>query len=473
MISHRSMSPNRSNRRVRRARASGLAAALLLSLLAAACAGRRPPAGPPRAPEAQPAATVRRERAYLLNPLEGYAQTIDPARRERIGRAFDALAATGSLAGARDTAADLLAVEPRLAPAKVLAAQVDFAEGNNQAVVVRLVPVGDAQSNYTASQLLLGRAAELAGDLPLAYAAYRAIATRNGKAFERTGDLHARALKLVGERLQQELRAAGAEPARREAHLAEAEHDLALLKTWGPGELPTLEGGRALAQARGDARGELEAIKGLSSRLPDDPALLERRAELELAVGDPGTGLKVAQDLADRHPGDARLAAKLRAAKFRWRLSLLPADVRETADKPELSRGDLPVLLYWLVPEVRYAKATAGRIATDILDHPHREEIAHVANLGLMEVDPNLHRFSPAAPLRRGVALRCLGRLLAGFGKQVECVEAAGGSAAAPCDLAVQCGLVAAEDACAAGEPLSGPDAIEWIRVSLQLLGGQ
>jgi hypothetical protein len=455
------------------AQRSFLVVTVLLPLLVAACAERRPPAGPPRAPETRAAATLRRERAYLLNPLEGYAQTIDPVRRERIGRAYDALVATGSLVGARETAADLLAIEPKLAPAKVLAAQVDFAEGNNQAVVVRLLPVGDAQPNYTASQLLLGRAAELAGDLPLAYAAYRAIATRNGKAFERTGDLHARALKMVGDRLQEAVRAGRADPAHREDHLAEAERDLALLKAWGPGELPSLEGARALAQARGDARAELEAVKGLTLRLPNDPALLERRADLELAVGDPGTGLKLTQDMADRHPGDARLAEKLRAAKFRWRLSLLPADVREMAEKPELSRGDLPVLLYWLVPEVRYAKATAGRIATDILDHPHREEIAHVANLGLMDVDPNLHRFSPAATLRRGVALRCLGRLLSGFGKQLGCVEAAGGAAAAPCDLAVQCDLVAGEDACEAAEPLSGPDAVEWIRVSLQLLGGQ
>ena len=471
MISHSSLPRLRSIRRASRVR--GLVAALPLVLLAAACAERRPPAGPPGAPETKPAATVRHERAYLLNPFEGYAQTVDPARRERIGRAFDALVATGSLGGARETAADLLAVEPKLAPANVLAAQIDFAEGNNQAVVVRLLPVGDAQPNYTASQLLLGRAAELAGDLPLAYAAYRAVAARSGKAFERTGDLHARVLKIVGERLQQELRVAAAEPAHREGHLAEAERDLALLNSWGPGEVPTLEGGRALAQARGNARAELEAVKGLASRLANDLALLERRAELELAVGDPGTGLKLIQDLAERHPGDARLAAKLRAAKFRWRLSLLPPDVREMADKPELSRGDLPVLLYWLVPEVRYAKATAGRIATDILDHPHREEIAHVANLGLMDVEPNLHRFSPAAALRRGVALRCLGRLLAGFGKQIDCVEAAGGAAAAPCDLAVQCGLVAGGDDCQAAEPLSGPDAVEWIRVSLQLLGGQ
>ena len=447
----------------------------LLPLGLVACVERQPPPRPVAAPEGAAAATIRRERAYLLSPFEGFAQSIDPARRERLARAFDALVATGSVTAARQTAGELLAVEPNLAPAKVLAAQVDFAEGNNQAVVVRLLPVGDAQLNYTSSQLVLGRAAELAGDVPLAYSAYRAIATRSAKAFERTGDLHARALRIVGERLQQSLRAD------RAAHpdsLAEAERDLVLLRAWGPGELPTLEGARGLAVARGDAKAELEAVKGLSARQPDDRALLERRADLEMAVGDPGTGLKLVQGMADRRPGDPQLQEKLRVAKFHWRLSLLPADVRALAEKPELSRADLTMLLYWLVPQVRYAKATAGRIATDILDHPHREEIAHVVNLGLMDVDANLHRFAPEATVRRGAALRSLGRLLTGFGKPAACAEEAGGAAAQPCDLASRCGLTegdegdGGEGACRAAEPLSGADAIEWIRRSLALLGG-
>jgi hypothetical protein len=463
---------------LRRTRRGIVILCALLPLGAAACVERQPPARPEAAPESAAAATVRRERAYLLSPFEGYAQTIDPARRERLVRGFDALVTTGSVVAARQAAGELLAVEPGLAPAKVLAAQVDFAEGNNQAVVVRLLPVGDAQPNYTASQLVLGRAAELAGDVPLAYSAYRAIATRSAKAFERTGDLHARALKIVGDRLQAALHA---DRATHPDSLAEAERDLALLNAWGPGELPTLEGARALAVARGDAKAELEAVKGLSARQQGDRALLERRAELEMAVGDPGAGLKLIQGMADRRPGDPELQEKLRVAKFRWRLSLLPADVRALAEKPELNRADLTVLLYWLVPEVRYAKATAGRIATDILELPHREEIAHVVNLGLMDVDANLHRFSPEAPARRGAALRSLGRLLAGFGKPVDCAEAAGGAAAQPCELAAQCGLLdsgegnegdGGDNRCRAGEPLSGPDAIEWIRRSLVLLGG-
>jgi hypothetical protein len=464
--------------------------ALLLPLALAACVESRPAVHPAPPPESDAAANLRREHAYLLNPMEGYAQNVDPGRRERMERAYDALVTTGSVVPARQTAAELLSVAPSLAPAKVLAAQVDFAEGNYQAVVMRLLPVGDAQANYTASQLLLGRAAELAGDLPLAYSAYRAIATRNAKAFERTGDLHARALSALGDRLQKNLRAA----VPGDDHLAEAQRQLALLEAWGPGELPTLEGARAVAVARHDAKAELEAVKGLSARQANDRELLDRRADLELEVGDPGAGLKIVQDLAEHHPEDAALKDKVRIAKFRWHVSLLPADVREVVKKPELNRADLAVLLYWLVPQVRYGKTNAGRIATDILDHPHREEIVHVVNLGLMDVDPTLHRFSPTAPLRRGAALRTLGRLLGGFGRRVACTSGAAGAggvagsngvggsgggvgaggvgAMSPCDLGVACGLTADEESCDAGDALSGADALEWIGRCLQLLGG-
>jgi hypothetical protein len=442
-----------------------LAAALLLPILIASCAGNGAPAPKPP-PETLAAATIRHERAYLLNPLDGYAQTVDPVRRERITRANEALVAIGSVVEARQAAADMLAVAPSFAPAKVLAAQVDFVEGNPRAVVERLLAVGDGQPNYTASQLLLGRAADVLGDVPLAYAAFRAVAARSGKAFERAGELHAKALQIVGERLRAALAST------HDDRLAEADRQLALLRAWAPGEPATLEGARALAVARRDLKAELEAVKGLEARRPDDRELLDRRAELELEVGDPGAGLKIVQELAERNPGDTALAEKVRIGKFRWSLSLLPADVRQMAEKPELTRADLSVLLYWLVPQVRYGRANSGRIATDVLDDPHREEIVHVVNLGLLDVDANLHRFSPTAPARRGAALRSVNRLLAGFGHQVACVEKAGGSAASPCDMGLACGLIAEDEECDANSAVSGPDAVEWIRRSLVLLGG-
>jgi len=441
------------------------AAVLLAVALLAACASRRPAPVPP--PERPPELNLgRQDRAYLVDPLEGYPGQVDPGRRERLERAYRALLERADVSGARATAKDLAEVDSGLPPAEVLAAQADFAEGRPADVVVRLVPVGDRFPAYVASQLLLGRAAEQAGDVPLAYAAFRAIATRNQLAFQRLGELHPRALEILGNRLQEALRL---------HKLDEADKQLALLKSWGPAETVTLEGARSLAVARGDRTSELAAIKELAARRTQDRALLERRAELELAVGDPGVGLQIVQDLYDHHPDDPGLTEKLAAAKFRWRLSLLPRLVQEVAAKPELNKADLAVLLYWLIPAVRYAHPSNGRIATDILDHPRQEEIVRVVNLGLMDVDATLHRFSPGATVRWGTALRSLTRLLEEFGDDLPCLGDAGkgqAAAGAVCTAAASCELVPSGDDCQMAAPLSGADAVELIRRSLKLLGG-
>jgi len=185
-------------------------------------------------------------------------------------------------------------------------------------------------------------------------------------------------------------------------------------------------------------------------------------------VGDPGTGLKIVEGLAERHPGDPALAEKLAAAKFRWRLSLLPQTVRDVAARPELTRADLATLLYWLIPQVRYAKPSGGRIATDALDHPQRDEIVRVVNLGLIDFDETLHRFSPGAPARRGTALRALVRVLQSFGGGA-CLG--GDGSREPCDLAARCDLLPPDDDCRPGEALAGSDAVEMIRRALKLLG--
>jgi len=437
-----------------------LAAVALLG----ACASRPVPAPPPeRPPELN---LGRKDRAYLVDPLEGYPGQVDPGRRDRLERAYRALLERADVGGALATAKDLADLDSGLPPAEVLAAQADFAEGRPADVVVRLVPVGDRFPAYVASQLLLGRAAEQAGDVPLAYAAFRAIATRNQLAFQRLGELHPRALEILGNRLQEALRL---------HKLDEADKQLALLKSWGPAETVTLDGARALALARGDRASELAAIKELAARRAQDRALLERRAELELAVGDPGAGLQIVQDLYDRHPDDPGLADQLAAAKFRWRLSLLPRLVQEVAAKPELNKADLAVLLYWLIPAVRYAHPTSGRIATDILDHPRQEEIVRVVNLGLMDVDATLHRFSPGAPVRWGMALRSLTRVLEELGDDLPCLAGAGkgqAAAGAVCTTAASCELVPSGDDCQMAAPLSGADAVELIRRALKLLGG-
>jgi hypothetical protein len=442
-----------------------VAAPILVVLLAASLACKSaPPAPPVRPPVAKPHEPLELEaadRPYLIEPLEGYPRAVDPELRDRLLNVWRDLLEESDTEGATRTAAELLEEDPALFPAQVLAAQVDFAARDDRRVVERLLPVGDELPTYTASQLLLGRAAERLGDVPLAYAAYRAVAARSPLALRRAGELHPRALEIVSNRLEESLR---------NQRFEDAEKQLDLLRNWAPAETLTFEAARKLARSRGDRDAELGAVKELSSRRPGDRILLERRAELELEVGDPSAGLKIIQDLAARHPRDPAMAEKLESAKFRWRLSQLPQGVQEVASKPELKKADLAVLLYWLVPDVRNSRPTAGRIATDVLDHPHQEEIVRVVNLGLMDVDPTLHRFSPGAAVRRGPALRVLLRTLDRFGK----AGCAGGSvsAAKVCEAATACGLLPAEEDCQTAALLSGTEGVEMIRRSLKLLGG-
>ncbi len=451
--------------RSRRHPAAPLLALLPLLIAAGACAGAGPTPAPPRA-EPRPLALPQQGEDYLLDPTAGSPDALDPAAAARLREAHARLLAAGDLAGAESVASEHFAADPDLAAPQVLLAQVDFARGRHREAVDRLQPLARAHPTYAAAQLLLGRAAELLADLPTAYAAYRAIASREPLAFERTGALHRRVLEITANRVQEAVRT---------RDLAQARQQLALLREWGPSEELTFEAARQVAVAEGDLRAELAAVQPLSQRRPRDRQLLERRAELELEVGDPGKGLEIVEDLAARHPGDPALAEKLEAAKFRWRVSLLPPGVQAVVEKPSLSRSELAVLLYWLVPSVRHARPASGRIATDVLDHPHQEELMRVVNLGLLDVDPRLHRVFPDGAARRGTGLRSLHRMLSLFAKSLPCLAGAGADPpqSALCAQAARCGLIDSEEDCRAKDPLSGTAAVELLRRSLDLLGSE
>ncbi len=156
-----------------------------------------------RAP--QPLPLDQADRPYLIDPLEGYSRPADPDLRDRVHNAWRDLLEASDTEGALRVGSELLEADPELPPAQVLIAQVDFAAGDDRLVVQRLLSVGDSLPTYTASQLLIGRAAEKLGDVALAYSAFRAIA-RNPLAFKRAGELHPRALEIVSNRLDEALR---------------------------------------------------------------------------------------------------------------------------------------------------------------------------------------------------------------------------------------------------------------------------
>lgn len=409
-----------------------------------------------------PLALAEGDQVYLVDPAVGMTQVVDPSRLAQLGEAFDRLVGASAIDAAAAIATALLEVDPELAPAHVLTAQVDFARGDDLAVVERLAPVAQAAPAYTACQLVLGRSHERLGDAVSAYTAFRAVATRSSLALKRLRELHPRVIEALFVRLAQAVA---------ESRLAEAESDLGLLRGWAPTELATIEGERLLAVAQGDRPAERAAVEALAQARPDDRLLVQRWAELELEVGDPGKGLEIVQGLVARYPGDPRVAELLEAAKFHWRVSQLPAGVRDLATKAELTRGDFAVLLFWLVADVRSSRPTAGRIATDVLDHPRQEEIIRVVNLGLLDLDQTLHRFFPSSPMRWNGALRAAERLITRFARDSPCRES-DAEADGPCARAARCGLLPADRDCDLGLTLTGPDGVELIRRCLVLLGG-
>jgi hypothetical protein len=231
----------------------------------------------------------------------------------------------------------------------------------------------------------------------------------------------------------------------------------------------------AVARAAGEQREELAAVRALVAAAPGEGALVERRGELELAVGDPATAIEIFTDLARRNPQEPRYGEALDLAKFRWRAGNLPAEVQELLTKAELLRADYAVLLYWLVPGVRAGVASSARIATDILDHPQRQEIMRVVNLQLMDVDATLRRFEPDQRVRRSNALRALLRVLQRAPEPPSCVAALDGnpmpSREAVCGAAAACGMLPEPPDCLPEAGVSGAEAAAWIRRTQSLLG--
>ncbi|HEX2251828.1 MAG TPA: tetratricopeptide repeat protein [Thermoanaerobaculia bacterium] len=398
------------------------------------------------------------ERPFLPYPTTGLRTPISPQAQDRVQEGFYALNA-GDLDAAGRIAAELLAGEEPPPPAAVLAAQVDLLLGRYADAVERLEPVVAEHPLYVAAQLVLGRAAERGGDLVRAYAAYGAVAALAPEALVRNAELAPRVTEVLAARLQDAVD---------RGRMEVAEATLARMIAWFPEADATLGAARTFAVARGDRDSELVAVREMARRAPEDRELAEDRAELELAVGDPGVALDIYQRFADENPNDPELADRLSAAKFLWRVTQLPDRVQQVVATPELQRGDLAVLLYWLVPRVRSSRAGAPRIASDILDDPRRSEIAQIVNLDLMPIDQTLHRFYPDRVLTRREALAVVLRTLAHY--DAGC-RPAPESAAPVCSAAVACGLVAEEAACRPEESLPGSDALELLRRTAERLG--
>jgi hypothetical protein len=377
---------------------------------------------------------------YLLDPSPLASGPLE----SEISRRF-----RGLLAG--EPVAELREVSARSTPigadpaGTLLRAQIELVAGDLDASRRALNELrGDAET-ATPARLLAARLAELAGESWAAFAHYDALAPELPIAARRRQELRAAATEELRARAARAL-----DEGRADAAAADFER---LVELAGESrEIVELQA--RIGAARGDARQELSALRTLAAGESAELSLRLRRAELEVEAGDAGLGLALLEQLVAEHDEEPGVRLALERAKFAYRLVNAPEVVRQVARSPQLTRADFARLLYWLVPAARTSRPGATRIATDVLDHPAREEIVRVANLGLLRIDEVLHRFEPERDLTRAEAFRALARLA---GERAEtpkesCLYAAGQR------------WIAEPGECLPTAPVSGTEATDWLR---------
>lgn len=461
--------------------------AFVVALWLAACTSAPPPVAPPPEPV--------RDLSYLVSPTAGYPLVVTGELGERIESAHAALVAEGDPSVAVAEAESVLETDPGFHPAIVLLAQVDLVRGDDWAAFDRLKSVDDELPDYLAAGLTRARAADRLGEVAIAYDLFQRFALRDAYASRRARDLEGAAIDEVLAQFDGDL-------ARGASDLAEA--SLEQLALWLGDEAPeVLEGRWLLAAAREDAEAELLALRELA---PVDQRLevLIRLAELEVDVGDLRQGLEDLENLAasrgdnpteydnpgddTENPGDdteateaaaidQRIDDLLERAKFLWRLQLLPEHVQELSRKGALSRADFASLIYWLFPSVRTSQLDDPPIANDIFDHPRRDEIVRVMDLDLLEVDRTIHRFDPEREVTRSMAFKALLMILERAPRNFACLGDSGvlvrASSAHPqlCALSAQCLLIPEPGDCLPAASISGSEALELVRTTLDMLG--
>ncbi len=160
----------------------------------------------------------------------------------------------------------------------------------------------------------------------------------------------------------------------------------------------------SLAEARGDSTAAIR----IYSSLPDDPDAVLMAVALAESQGDWQTAMDLYSTLPDNRP---EKAPGLRAAKLRWRVSVMPSYVRDALSTDDMNRSDLAVALVTLAPVVETLPGGQVPLLSDIVDMPSQQEIVTAARLGLIDIDRLEHRFHPLQPVTEDEVRTSISRL--------------------------------------------------------------
>jgi tetratricopeptide (TPR) repeat protein len=163
-----------------------------------------------------------------------------------------------------------------------------------------------------------------------------------------------------------------------------------------------------IAGSIAEARGDSSAAIRIYSSLQDDPDAILMAVALAEQQGDWQTAMDLYSSLPDDRP---EKAPGLRAAKLRWRVSVMPPYVRDALSTTDMNRSDLAVALVTLTPAVETMPGGQVPLLSDIVDMPSQQEIITATRLGLIDVDRLERRFYPLRPVTEQEVRTSISRL--------------------------------------------------------------
>lgn len=370
-----------------------LLVALAATLVASGCAST---GGPP--PSAPPAG----ENRYLIDPRSGAPGTTDASLDRRFDAAWRFFLA-GDYATARMRLDDVTQRDSTYAPALLLNAALDWKQGRLDTARSELATLEQRYPDWIAPKAYEAEIAISEQQTRAAWEIYRGLASRADAPAvvrERLSDLEKR---LFDELYHSALTASDAD--------AIAALRQALVISPNATAARILLAQKLIAQKQyDDARVALDPL--LNSGDVDKAEVQEALAEIEIGRGQYEQAI-VRYERLSRRETDPRYARRLEQVKEQWNAANMPPQFQRALATDSMTRGDFAVLLYWLVPSVRFAQDVGTPpIATDLTDVAGREEIVRAIALGVLQVDPVTRRVGPSVPLNEAHLEKLVARVL-------------------------------------------------------------
>lgn len=361
-------------------------------LLAAACATTSP---------SPPEVTSDQLNRYLIDPRPAVAGTTPRATTRSFEKAWLAYQ-QGRLAEAERNYAEILERDRNYVPAILGQAAISLTRGDFDPAQHLMDRAAELEPESVVVKMYRAELARARGDLRAAWAAYQEIATVPG------------APAAARQRLE-ETRVVLFEQLFVHANsVADPDASIAILREAlqvNDSDTARRVLVRKLLQTRQfeEARSEMQPL--LASGKAEDPEVQELWAEIDAGMGLYQEAIARYERLV-RGSGTSQHRERLDQIKREWVQANMPPQQRLALDSSALTRADLAVLIYWSIPDVRFAhNLPEPPIAIDIEDVSAREELVRAMSFRFFMPDPLTHRVEPYRLVTASNLVRILARV--------------------------------------------------------------